>query len=350
MSLFTIFEITIACLAVVGFTVYAIKRSNFTKVNLTHDLDDNTSQVIKDVVSKVSNTAEHITDRVTNVAQPLSSGAGALLQSIADRISQKQVELERYKTESIALAQEVTRLQDRKINVTGMMSQIKLSLISVDQQYHSLEEILLETIEGGVVTAESNTSYLGLLIAKYKVQIGVDIDKLKFQISTHQNTIYVHGLRNLEVLGIAAYNVDTRLSEVRKRTKKGKIVGDQKTEILENDSRKSEYATKHREQLDREIQQNQSVEHLAEPNARFAIAFFQACLSSTGFKIEESIAPLETPISFGELCLEINRQVEQRIEQVNIKLVEIDHKNAAVKSSILAIARGEDQNNNLASS
>lgn len=341
MEISTIFEVALASVAVIGFTIFAVKRSDLTKVNVSHGLDKQTGQIAQDVTSRVSDAAEHVANKVGDILQPLGSGTGAVLHAIADKIGQKQVEFERLNTESISLAQEVARLQNRKINVTGMTSQIKLSLIEVAQQYHSLKHHPLETKEESWSTQESKTEYLGLYVADYQVKIGVDIEKLSFQLIPNENRILVHGLRRLEILGITDLKIDAPLTEIRKFTKKGTISGS-KAEILENDSRVHEYSKKHNQQILEEIQHSQSIGHLEEPNARFALAFLQACLSSTGFIVQESMKLLDIPLSFGELCLEVNRQVERSIEAVNIKLLEIDHKNTHVKSSMLAIARGED--------
>lgn len=351
MDLSTILEISLATFAVIGFAVFAIKRSDLTKVNFSHGLDDNTRQVVQDVVNKggdsvsrLSGVVEHVANRAGDILQPLGSGAGDILHAIAGKISQKQDEIELLKTESIALAQEVARLQNRKIDVTGMSAQIKLALLRVSQQYKSLNRQIVETNEESLIAQGSTTEYLGFYVADYQVQIGVDIEKLRFQLVPSENTIYVYGLRMLEIIGLTDLKIDTTLAEIRKFTKKGTVFS-AKAEILANDSRAHEYAKKHSQQILDEIQHRQSVEHLAEPNAKFALAFLQACLSITGLKVAESTEPLDASLSFGELCLEINYQVERSIEAMSAKLLEIDYKNSQARSSMLAIARGESESN-----
>jgi hypothetical protein len=345
MDLTTILAIALACAAVIGFTIFAVKRSNLSQVNVSHGLDDRTGTVVQEVTghvsnaaAKVSETAEHVANRVAGVVQPVGDGLGAVLKSIADRIGQKQAEFDRLNTQSNALALEVERLQNRKINVTDMAAQLKLALINISQQYTSLMRTTLETEEGSWASQETQTEYLGLCTANYHIHVGVDIVKLGFQLA--DDRIFVHGLQKVEIIGITDLRIDEPLAEIRKFTKEGSVRS-ARAEILINDGRTHEHAGKHHQTILEEIQRSQSIEHLAEPNAKFALAFLQACLSSSGLRVEESLKPLDAPKSFVELCSEVNRLVENRIEEMNVKLLDVNGQSTKVKSEMLAIAKGE---------
>jgi hypothetical protein len=336
-----IFSISIATVGVIGAAIFLIKRSKLDKPTIEHvaNIHPNAGKIIDKALTSASDSVGHVTDTlnnlgngIENIIKPLSCGVGDILHSIADRIGAKQKELNKLQLESIQQAQELERLKSRQINITNVTAQLKLALISVNQEYPSLIQESIETNKG------MKTEYLGYFLAKYQVQLGVDIDKLQFQI-VGDDRIRVFGLHEPIIVGMTNLKVEQKLSEMRKFTDKTFFFS-AKSEILNDDNRLVKSNTDHTRKVLQEIQNNQSLEYLKKVNAQFALAFLQACLSSAGHKVEESYEPLSNPVGFGQLCIDINRNVASKIDFTSVKLVENDQKSKRIESEILAIASG----------
>ena len=354
MELSYIFSIALSAIAVIGFTVYVLQKSKPIKAETKHGVDSETSELVSDLanagtgmVNKLADTVRHVTEQTAKVTEitlgPIARGAGEILLSVTDRIKVRQGEFNTLKTESIALAQEIERLRNRQIDVTSVTAQLKLGLISVSQQYTSWIKKEIDSEAGGVTTQSNRTEYAGLHQAKYITQVGVDIDQLRFELNT-DNRIMVLGLRNAEILGIKDLRIEPLLDEIRKFTNEG-IFRSARAEILQDDSRLNNQVEAHRGQLLKEIQDNQSIAHLVEPNAKFALAFLKACLSAGGYQVEESTVPLQNPKRFGELCQEINHRISEQINACTTKQLAIESQSRTIEGVILEIVTENLQEN-----
>lgn len=339
----SIFAIFIATVSVVGAAIFMVKRSNLLHAKVEHELTihPEAGKVVEhaltsasDTVGRVSDTLGKIGDDITQILEPVSSGVGEIFQSIAERIGAKQRELNKLQLQSIQQAQELERLKNRQLNITDVTAQLKLALISVNQEYPSL---IQETVSEG---KGEQTEYLAYFLAKYQVHLGVDIEKLHFQMEG-DDCIRVFGLREPIIVGMTNLKVEEKLGEIRKSTNE-KLFGviNAKKEILIGDSRLADRNREHHAKVLADIQSNQTLEYLKNVNAQFALAFLQACLSSAGHKVEESLEQLSNPIGFGQLCVDINRNVAKKIDFGSIKLLANEHEVKLIESEILAIASG----------
>ena len=335
MDLTQIVVVTAAVISVIGLTIFLVKRSNLLQLSVKHNLNPELTETVEHVSAKLGAVVEPVAKGVGDIG----SGIGGILHSIADRIGVKQKEFSALQSQFISLAQEIERLKNRQINVTDVMAQLKLALIGVDQSYTSLMRANIEMEKEGVITGGSSTEYLGLRTARYRIQIGVDIEKLEFQL-TDDNHILVYGLRRPVIVGLDNLRFDHHLDEIRKHTEKGAIFSTARSEILKEDGRIKDYMPKHLDRIHQEIQQSQSIQHLKEPNARLALAFLQACFSSGGYEVEESKDPFLNPLRFSDLCLEINRMVATRIDATTTQLLAIEGESRRVESEMLVIASG----------
>ncbi len=285
MEISTIITIAVCAIVIIGFTVFVLQKSKPLKVKTEHGLDESAAELAEKmmgagtaVVDKVADTISNVADKAANAIgstlAPLASGVGQILESVADRVKVRQTEVNTLKTQAIALVQEVERLKNRQIDMTQVTAQLKLGLISVSQQYSSWERTTIETKASGVFTQGSETEFISLHRANYLTQVGIDIEQLRFQIAT-DNRIQVFGLRNAEILGIKDLKVETVINEIRKFTSEGTLRSG-KAEIFKDDSRLAKLNSKHHSRVLDEIQDKQSIEHLKDTNARFALAFLQA--------------------------------------------------------------------------
>jgi len=340
--------IAIALVIVSGVAIFFKKGPlPVVKVQHQHVVDNETAQLaekgitaFRQVSEQGFDTASHVADRAAEIVEkavaPLSSGIGDVLHAVADRIKGRQAELNKFRSQAIALAQEVERLKGRQIDVTGMNAQLKLGLLEISQQRTSFRQQNIELIAESAFVQESKTEYLGLHRVDYRIQIGLDIERLKFQL-TSDGRVLVDGLRNIEIIGLKNIECNELLNEVRRFVKAG-TVRSATAEILLDDKRCTPSAAEHRKSLLQEIQSSQSLDHLVDTNAEFALAFLRACLSAGGVKVEETREPLLESLRFSELCLAINRLVAQQIDRLACTQIEIEDKSRVVEGEILALA------------
>jgi len=250
------------------------------------------------------------------VIKPVADGVREVLESVADRMRLKQREINELVTQKVALAQEVERLKARHIDVTKITAQLRLGLIEVSQQYHSFQQQTIHTSQGGMLSPATSTEFLGLQRATYRSQIGLDLEKLRFAI-TSDEVVLVHGLRDVRVLGMMDLRCDELLSEIRQHTlDDGKI---EAGTILVNDSRLQERIKEHRALVLKEIQSPQSIHHLAGATAEFGLAFLQACLGTGGMRVMEARQPVENGLSFVELCRTLNERLSSVLDAVRAR-------------------------------
>lgn len=352
MEISTIVTITLSLIAVLGFAFFIFQKSKPIKVETEHGLKPETAELVEktlnaggEVVDKacgvLNNVAEKAESVLNSTVAPLAGGVGSILESVADRIKVRQKDFNTLKAESMALAQEIERLRNRQIDMTKVTAQLKLGLISISQQYSSWDRKVIEKQEEGMFQQETTTEFITLHRAKYETQVGLDLEKLTFNIA-EDNQIQVFGLRDAEILGLKNLTVDAVIDEIRKFTSEG-TVRSSKTEILVSDSRLAKLSKDHHARVLSEIQENRSIDHLRETNAKFAMAFLQACLSPGGFTVEESFSSFDSPLKFGGLCQSINRRINDQIEKKTERLLEIDNQSNAIEVEIIQIVKAETQ-------
>lgn len=355
----------LALMVVAGVVIFLVRRSKLNEVKVHHGLDADSLKVaaqgidaVERVVSKafgsVETLAKHgfpavsnVAGRVAEIAQsaeaivdsavaPVSRGMGDVLSAVADRIKTRQADLNTLTSQAIALAQEIERLKGRHIDVTRVTAQLKLGLIEVSKQYDSWKKETLSVTPAGMLGGETMTEYVGLQRASYRIQVGLDIEKLQFQLTT-DNRVLVHGLQNIEILGLKGLKIENLFREKRQFVSAGRV-GSAKAEILPGDEMLMARAEKHRETVMDEIQCNDSIKDLAQANASFGLAFLQACLSPGGLKVEESRELLAEPLRFTELCRTVNATVRHQLESSYEIQSEIEAKSRAIEGQILTIA------------
>lgn len=361
-------QITYAALAlmvVAGVVIFLVRRSKLNEVKVHHGLDADSLKVAGQGITAVERVglkafgsaetvakhgftaASNVADRAADIARsaegiaassiaPISRGVGDVLSAVADRIKTSQADLNTLTSQAIALAQEIERLKGRHIDVTRVTAQLKLGLIEVSKQYDSWKKVTLSVTPAGILGGETMTEYVGLQRANYRIQVGLDIEKLQFQLTT-DNRVLVHGLQDIEILGLKGLKIDNLFREKRQFVSAGRM-GSAKAEILPGDEMLMAQAEKHRETVMDEIQGNDSIKDLAQANASFGLAFLQACLSPGGLKVEESRDRLIEPMRFTELCRTINRMVAEQLENSFRLQSEIEVESREIEGQILTLA------------
>ena len=289
-----------------------------------------------EMIDAASGSFAHVASKGAEVLQPITDGVREVLHSIADRIKLKQRELNELATEKVSLAQEVERLKNRQIDSTQVDGQLKLALVEITQQNYSFDEHEISRTEGNSILFQgpTRTEFVGLQRATFKSQVGIDLAKLRFAI-TAGDIVLVHGLRNVQVLGVKDLKCVKLLGEVRLKKMNGEKVAEE--EILVNDSRVVECVGKHGEKLLDDVQSHQSIETWAGVTAKFGLGFLQACIGMSGLSVMESEELLENGLDLRELCRTLNSRVAESLERVQAQQQGIDARAISLQREILSM-------------
>lgn len=357
--------VALALIVVAGVVIFLLRQSKLNEVKVHHGLNGDSLEIaaqgiaaVERVGSKVFESVEtvakhgfpavsNVADKAAEIAKsaagiadssiaPISRGVGDVLSAVADRIKTRQADLNTLTSQAIALAQEVERLKGRQIDVTKVTAQLKLGLIEISKQYDSWKRETFDVVQETTFTNASEIEYVGLQRATYKLQIGLNIEKLRFAL-TPDNRVLVDGLQNIEIIGLKGLAIKKLFGEKRKYVKGGRVTSN-KAEILDSDADLAVRVDKHHDTVMTEIQGNDSVEDLKEANASFGLAFLQACLSTGGFRVEEAKQAIAEPLRFTELCHSINRLVMEQLNSSYEKQIEIEGKSRLIEGEILSLA------------
>lgn len=257
--------------------------------------------------------------------QALLQGGGQLLDSIAELIRARPHKVAQLQHELMRLQQEAERLRLRHIDVQAVSQQLKIALLELSEHYDSIRRETLEVSPGNLFSRERELEYLGIKTATYKVHVGIDLQALRFSWATPQSVILVHGLHQLEIIGLKDIEITTRLGEIRQMTHAGKLRGAEAV-ILNESAQLHACETAHHQHILREIQSPQALGPFVRINARMALVFLQTVLTPKGFQVEESPLPAtHTALSFEQLCQQINQQTDLSLCNALLQMEQVQH-------------------------
>lgn len=267
-------------------------------------------------------------------AGEMLQGGGRLLDSVAELIRARPHKVARLQHELMRLQQEAERLRLRHIDVQAVSQQLKIALLELSEHYDSIRRETLEVSPGKLFSRERELEYLGIKTATYKVHVGIDLQALRFSWATQQSVILVHGLHQLEIIGLKDIEITTRLGEIRQMTHAGRLRGAEAV-ILDDAAQLHACETAHHEHILREIQSPQALGPFVRINARMALVFLQTVLTPKGFQVEESPLPaVHTALSFEQLCQQINQQTDLSLCNALLQMEQVQQAVRAVDEEI----------------
>lgn len=268
--------------------------------------------------------AQQISNDVIHTLEPLPKGlgqmfgsAGGLIDRISDllpdkkqRISELQKQIATQQQELINQRLDNERLRLRQIDVQGITQQLRIALLELSGKYDSIERRQLEQFEKGMFSRDGFTEYVGVKSAEYKINIGIDLESLRFSVSDGpEQQIRVHGLHQFEIIGFKDLHIHNRLAEIRKTLNSGTLRG-RETQIIESSSELTGCEQEHTQRLLREIQGPQLLDQYIHINARMALVFLKTMLSPKGYDVVETRLPAtDNCFNFYQLCNWLNQQL-----------------------------------------
>lgn len=342
----------IGCIAVIVGVVIYFKKHPFqiTSVHKVEPIDigPNASRAFEQFGGSIGDASQRVSDifeTAAGVVKPVTQGVGNLLTAATDRIGLRRKELDELSTNYRALLQENERLKSRAINVTQVEGQLKLALIELSQSYTSIAKKEIDS-ESPLIGGDWTTEFFGVRTADYKVQVGIDVEKLKFELDENKK-IYVQGLNEIQLIGHKEINTDRRLAEIRKFTKSStfgnggvEILASSDAKLKNADSRLEEFSTWHAKTVEKEIQAIPQINYLKEMNAKMALAFLKICLMHSGCDVEEWKDERELTMNFKELCAKINERLNKLKAEQDSKIRNLEARREELTSEMLQIASG----------
>jgi hypothetical protein len=253
----------------------------------------------------------------TDLVRPVSDGVGEVLRSIAARIGIKQKDLAALRSKVLTLTQEIEALKARHISIDRVKSILQLALIEADFNLHNIKKDLVIEKDGGFFGRDEEVEYLGIFNATYKQRLGLDLEKLRFQIDqTSPSTVAVAGLGQTEVIGILKPEIKRIHSELRRHLKPAIIIRGEQWEILPSDDENRTLNSKEQEQRDEIMAQmnaNTTRKEIDVAIEKLAFSFLETCFAPAHYTLIRATEPLKEPKSFPTITAEINAKFQKQI-------------------------------------
>ena len=280
------------------------KTSKETLVGGTHEV----GKTVTEVVSVTAKTAE-------NLLQPISNAIGRLGDSLAERLRSSQTELSKSRAEVINLSQEVEMLRSRRISVDQVKNILQLALIEAGFTRYNIKKMRVGGDEGGPLSRKEEIEYFGIIKATYTQKLGVDLDKLKFQVVS-AGVVSVSGLGQTEIIGTHSIDIHPFHTELRRHLTGGTIRGNV-SEIIPGDPDRTlntqEWAQT--QEIINEINADKATEQIDNAIDKLALSFLQWFFAPAGYQVVRATENLVCPKSFQMIATELNNRVDQLIQK-----------------------------------
>jgi hypothetical protein len=285
---------------------------------------------------RLMTTASAVSKDVKDLIQPVSNGGGEVLSAIADRIRASSVELEALRSKSARLAQDVEHLKARRVEVTQVQNILQLALLQAEMQIINVRKVTSKewdernALSMGLTKSTYMTEYLGILDVTYKQKLGVDIARLRFT-RLNDAEIGVVGLGVTAMVGVNDLRMKNIVSELRTFVDgKLKSIDDEKYA-----GQKQDESVMHRDLVLETINGSETTRNLDKAVERLALAFLQAYLQPTGYRL----TPLENEpvgaVGLHEICAQINSEYDRKISAIDDQITVVDRESQDTMQRLL---------------
>ena len=292
------------------------------------------AESVVDAAKPITNAAGHVIHGIGDVTH----AAGDIFQSVADNLRKKQRERSQLAAENESLYAQIEQIKNRRVSATAVERQLQLAFFSIQSKYTSFRNVVTSSGAGGVMGLDRPTSdqFIGVVEADFTAKVGVDVRKLQFALAG-DSTVYVFGAHHVQPIGLTEIKLDTLFHERRRilhetKAREGAL------EILKGGGELVIESLKHRDDVLAEIQTSSVASALAEVNERVTLGFFQALMGAGRHQFVAAREPFEQPLTFEQVCAEINDQLSEQIERLEARKTQTIDRAAALDAEILQVA------------
>ncbi|MCE3269697.1 MAG: hypothetical protein K0S57_94 [Ramlibacter sp.] len=319
-----------ALVAIVGIVVWRVS----TTANRGIEAFAGAANSVVDAAKPITTATGHVIHGVGDV----TNAVGDIVQSFADNLRKKQRERSQLMAENESLHAQIEQLRGRRVSATAVERQLQLAFFSIQSKYTSFRNVVTPSSAGGVMGFDRPTSeqFLGVVEADFTAKVGVDVRKLQFALAG-ESTVYVYGAHHVQPIGLTDIKLNTLFHERRRILHETKA-RDGAVEIVEGKGELATESLKHRDDVLAEIQNSSVTSALAEVNERVTLGFFQAFMGGGRHQFVAAREALEQPLTFEQVCTEINSQVSRHIEKLEARKAQTIERARELDDEILQVA------------
>jgi hypothetical protein len=263
----------------------------------------------------IQTTAHAVKDITVEVVKPVANSAAGFLDAAAERVRKPLLELQRT---IISLEQEVAHAKASRINIANVQPLLQTTLVEISFDEYSYEKFSLETNAASTLNQKKVREYLGVISARYKKKIGIDLQQLRFEL-IESNKVAVSGLSRPVTIGVSDLEITPIHSEIREHYSEGTIIPNRSVILADKDT--TPYFAPQLNHLVAKI--NEPETRFADQNKRLALAFLQLCFRQAGFEVfaKESLA---NPFTFVEICDLINDRQDTIVRDKEGRILKVE--------------------------
>lgn len=337
-----ILVVIVVVAALAGFFVARLFRSTDRSIGAAAAVAGAGVNAVAGIGNEAIATIKPLTESTAQVIAGIgdvTKGAGAMVNTLVERLKNKQKERVQLATENAALLAEVERLKSRQVNAGAIERQLQVAFFSIEGQFTSFKQKLCSAADGGLLGLERSTSreYVGVVDATYVMKIGIDLKKLGFELKKGSKVVYVHGAHEAENIGFTDLKLDRRFVEGRTVFNKSALRG-KSVEILPADDDLLSDVNQHFGEVLDQIQNSQLASSLAEANEKIAMGFFNALMGGGRYEFIAKREHMDERLSFEQLCEAINGELSRQIEELEANRMSAVSKAEHLDAEILEMA------------
>ena len=315
--------ITIGIVTVVFFICKYGWKSWKKGADTTETIVKQPGEIVKVVTGEVGKT-------VREVVGPISKGIAEICHEVAQGISHKQKNLEELQSKITSLTYECDQLRKRQIKVDQIQPIFQIAFFKASFSELNFVKEIVNTSPSSSFERKEEIEYLGIFRATNKQKLGVDLESLRFRVSS-PFVIEVSGLGKTELIGNDKPTVNPEHVELRRHLTGGTVKSDVH-EIIKGDpdDHRAKRERKQSSDLLAAITQQKAVEEIDQAIEKMALQYLKDYFSPRGYNIVRAIDEAASGKTIYQIRDEINGELDVSINNASRLLSDAEQKKIEV--------------------
>ncbi|MDD5260855.1 MAG: hypothetical protein PHD76_03305 [Methylacidiphilales bacterium] len=273
--------------------------------------------------SVIKEPIQDITKLPSEVLDSIKVGIKAVWN---DKLADQQREIDRLNIERSNLDSEINRLRSQSVKITDIQTQLTLNVISCDESIWDCKKIAIQNdtypwFDPNPMHRDYTLEYVGVMELKYKKNIGIDLEKLRFKLDRNSRTILIDGFDRAVKTSIDKIPVEEwKMSEIRKLEKPSKLYPYQTSSIISDPSIENQKAAQKQEVVDR-TNTAPVPEYLQMLAKQLTCKWLTALFSLADYRVEVGSVGTNEGFTSSNICTQLHENVDNEI-QVKSKAIE----------------------------
>ena len=267
---------------------------------------------------------------VRALGEPVSKGIAEICHEAAQLISQRQKNLEELQSKITSLTYECDQLRKRQIKVDQIQPIFQIAFFKASFSELNFVKEIINISPASSFERKEEIEYLGIFRATNKQKLGVNLENLRFRISS-PFVIEVSGLGKTELVGNSETTVDPEHVELRRHLTGGTVKADVH-EIIKGDpdDRRAKRERKQSSDLLAAITQQKAVEEIDQAIEKMALQYLKDYFLPRGYNIVRAIDETAAGKTIYQIRDEINGELDVNINNASRLLSDAEQKKIEV--------------------